>query len=214
MVKHYLYHRTEGLLAVKILPIVFLLLFVGCASTVNYLAPYHPSEHKVILILIPDGKAGNAVARVLDRIDNPPFRILSIPEDECKLHSDTEKQYKLVGRITQDIARNMAKSVNATLVVYADPEIKKPSPKDNPDSPPPPQPAGSTTQNFGNNSPASSTSTDNTQENSPSEDIRLAIFDTRTSTVLWYETLSPTPTESAMKEVAKHLVTDSNAQKK
>jgi len=188
-------------------------LVVGCKTTVLYLAPYHPSEHKVMLVLIPKGKAGTVVGRMLDRIENEPFRIVSIPEEECHLRSEVATTYDLLGRVTADVAIKMAKWENATIVVYYDPEPKKKEENPSNSSSPPLSPAGTQTQNFDDATQAPSKPYSSDDDQKPFDDIRLAILDVRTSTVLWYESLAASPSESAMRETAKRLITDTGSVK-
>ena len=201
--------KTSGVATIVVATLV-LFVFDGCATSVQYYAPYHPSDHKKMLVLIPGGKPGTIVGRLLDRIDDTPFLIVSIPEEECHNLSDAAKTYDLLRRVTKDIAMKMAKSVNATIVIYYDPEPKKKESEKS--STPALSPAGTQTQNF-DDATAPPTTKPEESEVKSFDDIRLAIVDTRTGTLLWYESLAQNPSESAMKETAKRLITGSDSQK-
>jgi len=176
----------------------------GCGSSVEYYAPYRPTDHQVMLVLIPKGKAETVVSKMLDRLENPPYRIVSIPEEECSYRAETTKLYNLLHRATPAIAKSMAKSVNATLVVFEDNEVKKKS-YDQPANTAQ-QSLGSTTQNF----PNQAKQPDDAESADPghSEDLRIAVYDARIDRVLWHESMSTSASAGAIDAFCHRLVTE------
>ncbi len=194
---------NKSTLRITVFAIVILGLFLsGCGGGAVYYAPYHPGEHKVVLVLIPQGKAGTAIGRVLDRLENPPFRVVSIAEEECGLRSETAKLYKLLGRVSPDIASFMAKSVNATLVVYEDPDT---TPHSKSQKNTLVDPANTQTTNFNDQSNSLQPDSHNYES---TEDFRIAVMDVRTNTIIWHESLSQTPSESSVMRFVERLQKD------
>jgi len=93
--------------------------FIGCATHVKYLAPYHPADYKVVVVIIPQGPSGATLGKVLDRLENEPFHVVSMTEEQCQMRSDLSSLFEKGHRITPAIACAIAKSVNASLVIFS-----------------------------------------------------------------------------------------------
>lgn len=175
---------------------IILILFIGCSSGVVFYHSYQPNEHQTLLVLLPKGNGANIIGKVLDHLENPPFRIISLPENECLNHTETEKMYRFIQRVNIPIAIAMAKQVQATLVLFEDEEYA---------TTPFPQHSGKPiTQNF-NDENQFVKQEDNQEEFA--KKLRIAILDVRKETIIWHEVLSNRPSESAVIEFANRLTT-------
>lgn len=159
-----------------------------------------------MLVLLPRGQGGNVMGRVLDRLDQTPYRIVSIPESECGLRTETEKLYRLLNRANTDIAGAMAKAVNATVVVFEDADPTRKSTGYS--SQPMPEAGSSTTDLTGRRTSDPLPTEESRIDETTGGNMRIAVYDVRTQTILWHETIALKPSQGALDNFAKRLMSD------
>ncbi|MCX7835072.1 MAG: hypothetical protein N2450_03255 [bacterium] len=183
--------------------IYFTVFFFSCSSGIHYYQSYQPKDYPTLLVLLPKGSGANVIGKVLDRLENPPFRIITFPESECLNRTETEKMYRLIHRVNLPIAITMAKQVQATLVLFEDPDFSDTSTNSLSYL----ERQSSEQQEFiRNNTPTFKE--DNSKE--IVSKLRIAIVDVQKEAVIWHEVLSSKPSEKSISEFANRLITPFN----
>ena len=214
------YIRSNRFVA-KLLYFTLSLVFqlAGCSTTVKYLTPYHPSEHKVVLVLLPQGKSGETLGKVLDRLDNPPYRIVSITEEECRLRADLSQLFDKNHGMTPDIACAIAKSVSATLVIFSERggEGRRSEGGHEMESGEGERGEGGGHRGQGEGGGyggghcghrGGGGEGGGAHRSGASRESQFIVFDAHNSKIVWREMLNSNPSDSDLKGFAKRLVTD------
>ncbi len=96
---------------------------MGCSKSIKYYSAYNPNDYKIAAVIIPSGPQRELLDRLFDQIEEAPFKVVWFQEKSLRNLPGIAAILDSTHRITPELAAQIAKSCNATLVIYQEPQL-------------------------------------------------------------------------------------------